>query len=52
MMDKVAQKVKEATSGAIQMVDEGAAQFGQFSPAFPSWKRRMSGRDQTRSAVC
>ncbi len=59
MMDKVAKKVKDATSGAvsietfpsgqlgssrdvieatssgaIQMVDEGAAQFGQFVPAF------------------
>lgn len=59
MMDKVARKVRDATSGAVsietfpsgqlgssrdvieatssgalQMVDEGAAQFGQFVPAF------------------
>jgi TRAP-type C4-dicarboxylate transport system substrate-binding protein len=78
MMDKVAQNVKEATSGAvsietfpsgqlgssrdsieatssgaIQMVDEGAAQFGQFSPAFSILEAPYvwTGPDQIRRVL-
>jgi hypothetical protein len=46
------QDVIEATAtGTIQMVDEGAAQFGQFVPQFPFSKRPISGAIRNMSGL-